>query len=110
MKQELDLREDEAFEHVVPLPAAAVDVLRSVRPFSSSKGPIFPAGETCWPRCRKYAVGYLYNREGRKNRHVPHGWRSSFSTVMNGRIECLFPGAERLLVDRLVVDRILLVR
>jgi hypothetical protein len=35
MKQELDLREDEAFEHVVPLATAAVETLRAVRPFSS---------------------------------------------------------------------------
>lgn len=107
MKQELDLREDEAFEHVVPLPKPAVEVLRSVRPFSSQKGPIFPGGRDMLSPLSENAVGYLYNREGWKNRHVPHGWRSSFSTVMNGRIERLFPGAERLLVDRLVIDLML---
>lgn len=107
MKQELDLREDEAFEHVVPLPAAAVEVLRVVRPFSSQRGPIFPGGRDMLAPLSENAVGYLYNREGWKNRHVPHGWRSSFSTVMNGRIERLFPGAERLLVDRMVIDLML---
>ena len=107
MKQELDLREDEAFEHVVPLPAAAVEVLRVVRPFSSPKGPIFPGGRDMLAPLSENAVGYLYNREGWKNRHVPHGWRSSFSTVMNGRIERLYPGAERLLIDRLVIDLML---
>jgi len=30
------------------------------------------------------AIGYLYNRVGYHGRHVPHGWRSSFSTTMNG--------------------------
>ena len=107
MKQELDLREDEAFEHVVPLSAAAVEVLRAVRPFSNRRGPIFPGGRDMLSPLSENAVGYLYNREGFKNRHVPHGWRSSFSTVMNGRIERLFPGAERLLVDRLVIDLML---
>lgn len=107
MKQELDLREDEAFEHVVPLPAAAVAVLRVVRPFSNPNGPIFPGGRDMLSPLSENAVGYLYNREGWKNRHVPHGWRSSFSTVMNGRIERLFPGAERLLVDRMVIDLML---
>ena len=107
MMQELDLREDEAFEHVVPLSAAGVAVLRVVRPFSCPKGPIFPGGRDMLAPLSENAVGYLYNREGWKNRHVPHGWRSSFSTVMNGRIERLFPGAERLLVDRLVIDLML---
>lgn len=107
MKQELDLREDDAFEHIVPLSAAAVEVLRAVRPFSSLKGPIFPGGRDMLAPLSVNAIGYLYNREGWKKRHVPHGWRSSFSTVMNGRMERLFPGAERLLIDRLVIDLML---
>lgn len=107
MKQELDLREDEAFDHVVPLSAAAVEVLRAVRPFSSQKGPIFPGGRDMLSPLSENAVGYLYNREGWKGRHVPHGWRSSFSTVMNGRVERSIPGAERVLIDRLIIDLML---
>jgi integrase len=107
MKQELALREDEAFEHLVPLSAESVEVLRAVRPFSSSRGPIFPGGRDMFTPLSENAVGYLYNREGWKGRHVPHGWRSSFSTVMNSRIERRYPGAERLLVDRLVIDLML---
>jgi hypothetical protein len=30
-------------------------------------------------------IGYMYNQNGYKGRHVPHGWRSSFSTIMNER-------------------------
>ena len=107
MKQELDLREDEAFEHVVPLAGAAVDSLRVARQFSRGDGFIFPGGRDTSVPLSENAVGYLYNREGFKGRHVPHGWRSSFSTVMNGRMERLFPGAERLLIDRLVIDLML---
>jgi hypothetical protein len=29
------------------------------------------------------AIGYFYNREGYRGRHVPQGWRSSFSTLMS---------------------------
>lgn len=107
MKQELDLRENESFDHEVPLSAAAVDVLRLVRAFSSPKGPIFPGGRDILSPLSENAVGYLYNREGWKNRHVPHGWRSSFSTIMNARIERSMPGAERLLIDRLIIDLML---
>lgn len=107
MKQELDLREDDAFDHKVPLSAAAVQVLHVARPFSSLRGPVFPGGRDMLAPLSENAVGYLYNREGWKNRHVPHGWRSSFSTVMNGRIERQFPGAERLLIDRLIIDLML---
>ena len=107
MKQELELRENKAFDHEVPLSAAAVEVLRVVRAFSSQKGPIFPGGRDMLSPLSENAVGYLYNREGWKHRHVPHGWRSSFSTVMNGRVERKYPGAERLLIDRLIIDLML---
>jgi integrase len=107
MKQELDLREDEAFEHIVPLAAGSVEVLRAVRPFSSSAGPIFPGGRDIEAPLSENALGYLYNREGWKRRHVPHGWRSSFSTIMNSRLERLSPGSAVLLVDRLVIDLML---
>ena len=107
MKQELDLREDKAFDHEVPLSAAAVEVLRTMRPFSSQKGPIFPGARDMLEPLSENAVGYLYNREGWRDRHVPHGWRSSFSTIMNSRIERSLPGAERLLVDRLIIDLML---
>lgn len=107
MKQELDLREDEGFEHHVPLARAAVDVLHAIRPLTGRGTLIFAsAGDSRRP-ISENAVGYLYNREGWKGRHVPHGWRSSFSTIMNGRLERLFPGADRLLIDRLVIDLML---
>src|SRR3546814_574532 len=33
------------------------------------------------------AIGYLYNRVGFHGRHVPHGWRAAFSTIMNEKAE-----------------------
>lgn len=107
MKLELGLREDDAFEHEVPLARAAVDVLRAIRPLTG-RGPLpfCMAGRRSEP-ISENAIGYLYNREGWKGRHVPHGWRSSFSTIMNGRAERLYPGADRLLIDRLIIDLML---
>lgn len=53
------------------------------------------------------AIGYLYNREGYKGRHVPHGWRSSFSTIMNELTERQVADDRRLLGDRLIIDLML---
>lgn len=107
MKLELDLREDEAFEHVVPLSPAAVETLRAVRPLTG-RGPLaFPNTRDAHTGLSLNSIGYLYNREGWKGRHVPHGWRSSFSTIMNGRAERLYPGADRLVIDRLIIDLML---
>ena len=107
MKQELDLREDEAFEHEVPLAPEAVEVLGAARSLSGRYDLIFPGGRDAREPLSENAVGYLYNREGWKGRHVPHGWRSSFSTIMNGRAERLYSGADRLVIDRLIIDLML---
>jgi integrase len=43
------------------------------------------------------AIGYLLHRAGYHRRHVPHGWRATFSTLMN----------ERHRADRQVIDLML---
>lgn len=49
-------------------------------------------GQLLFPNMRRHqvpmsenALGYLLNRAGYHQRHVPHGWRATFSTVMNER-------------------------
>lgn len=53
------------------------------------------------------AIGHLYNRERWKGLHVPHGRRSSFSTVMNALAERQHPGTDGLEMDRLIIDMML---
>lgn len=43
------------------------------------------------------AIGYLLNRAGYAGRHVPHGFRASFSSIMN----------ERCPDDRQIIDQML---
>lgn len=83
MKQELDLREDESFDHPVPLVPAAVDVLREAWKFSAGSDFVFPGSHSIHKPMSENALSYLYLREGLRRRQVPHGWRSSFSTIMN---------------------------
>lgn len=90
---------DPAAAHLVPLSAQAVEVLRAARatggeyalsgcnyafPGRGERGPI---GEA--------AIGDLYRRAGYGARHVPHGWRATFSTILNER----YP-EDRALIDR----------
>lgn len=53
------------------------------------------------------AIGYLYNREGYKDRHCPHGWRSAFSTIENERIAEGLKTDEAKAFNRLVIDLML---
>jgi integrase len=107
IKQELHLRSDEAFEHKVPLSTQAVETLRAVRLLTGRAPYVFPNARSGTAPMTENAIGYLYNREGYKGRHVPHGWRSSFSTIMNEQAERELGTDLRLLADRLIIDLML---
>ena len=84
-------------EHLVPLSRQAVAVLEEVRPFSGRFGLVFPSIRSARRPLSENALGYLLNRAGYHGRHVPHGWRAAFSSVMN----------ERHRADRHVIDLML---
>lgn len=115
IKQELHLRADESFDHPVPLSRQAVETLRAVRRLTGRAPFVFPGARSSHKAMSENAIGYLYNREHLrrsqtecdKDRHVPHGWRSSFSTIMNEQIEREAGQDIRLHGDRLVIDLML---
>lgn len=72
-------------EHLVPLSRQAVDLLEVLRRVSG-RGPLaFPNARWAHKPMSENALGYLLNRAGYASRHCPHGWRATFSTVMNER-------------------------
>ena len=97
MKMKLANKADVARDHLVPLSAqaiAAIDVLRTI----TGRGPLaFPNARHSHKPMSENAMGYLLNRAGYHSKHVPHGWRSTFSSVMNER----YPG------DRAIIDLML---
>lgn len=86
-------KKDEArFAHLVPLSAAAVAVLELAATKNGYNTRSTPAGALVFPG-RGYetpigerAIGALYARAGYAGRHVPHGWRASFSTILNEQL------------------------
>ncbi len=87
MKGKLDRKDEEGGDHLVPLSRQAVDVL-TVAKRLSGRGPLaFPNARHSHKPMSENAIGYLLNRAGYHNRHVPHGWRSTFSTNMNERFK-----------------------
>jgi integrase len=96
MKLKLSHKSDEARDHLVPLSKQAfvIAVLRTI----TGDGPLaFPNTRHAHKPLSENAIGYLLNRAGYHSRHVPHGWRSTFSTVMN----------EKFPADRAVIDLML---
>ena len=81
-------------DHVVPLSRQAVAVLRAARAASGGAGLVFPGRRQTSPLAEA-AIGGLYDRAGFAGRHVPHGWRATFATILNER----FP-TEHVAIDR----------
>lgn len=76
---------EEAFQHVAPLPPQAVATLRALHRLTGRfPFPFHSAWSTHKPMSTS-TLGVLYNRVGYRGRHVPHGWRTSWSTIMNER-------------------------
>ncbi len=86
-------KSDEIYDHIVPLSATAVQLLRAVAEtarengYDTRSGLVFPINVG--------AIGALYDRAGFRGRHVPHGWRATFSTILNERLP-----EERATIDR----------
>lgn len=85
---------DAAHDHVVPLSPAAVAVLRAAlimhqdaqimhRGDADSTGGLVFRGAGRTSPLGEAAIGALYARTSFAGRHVPHGWRATFSTIMN---------------------------
>jgi integrase len=99
MELSLDRKDEAAFDHCIPLAPEAVEVLRTVRALSGRGNLVFPGQRHAHIPLSKNAIGYLYNRAGWHRRHVPHGWRAAFSTIMNERAKAAGTGDDRAVID-----------
>ncbi len=93
-------KEDKNKDFPVPLARQTLELIEVLREetgkakflFPNMRSPLRPASEN--------AMNYLLNRAGYHGRHVPHGFRATFSTVMNER----FP-AERQTIDLMLAHK-----
>lgn len=99
MKLVLDRKDDASYEHIVPLSRQAVEALHAIRPLTGRYKLIFPSERHSHRPMSENAIGYLYNRCGYHGRHVPHGWRAAFSTIMNEQAERLGKAGDRAIID-----------
>ncbi|RZM34385.1 MAG: DUF4102 domain-containing protein [Sphingomonas sp.] len=97
MKLKAAKKLDAKNDHLVPLSRQAVALLREIRADmhhggenmhrddANMHGLIFDRSAGAGKPIGEKSIGALYDRAGFEGRHVPHGWRASFSTVMNER-------------------------
>lgn len=101
MKLSKDRKGNAAFDFVVPLSKQAVATVRAAMRASEHPKLLFP-GSRGTKAISDSTLSQLYLDAGYRDRHVPHGWRASFSTIMNER--AAEEGREG---DRAVIDLML---
>ncbi|GAA0318481.1 tyrosine-type recombinase/integrase [Sphingomonas oligophenolica] len=105
MKLELSDKSEEGFEHVVPLASQAIEVLRSLQRLTGTIALLFPSIRSTRIPMSENAIGYMYFRNGYSGRHVPHGWRATFSTIMNERAVALNRPDDRAIIDAMLAHK-----
>ena len=85
MKLRLERKSDETYGHLVPLSRQAIEAIEVLRVITGESPFVFPNVRGFHRPMSENAMGYMLNRAGYHGRHVPHGWRATFSTIMNER-------------------------
>jgi integrase len=85
MKGDQDRKAEEHGEHIVMLSRQAVDVIRALRPLTGGYKLMFPSERHVHRPISENTLRALLIRAGYYQRHVPHGFRAAFSTIMNER-------------------------
>jgi hypothetical protein len=98
MKLSKERKGDATFDFIVPLSEQAVATVCAAMTASRHPSLLFPG-----PRATKAisdsTLSQLYLDAGYRDRHVPHGWRASFSTIMNERAAQEGREGDRAIID-----------
>jgi integrase len=102
MKLVAERKQDAAFEFIVPLSRQAVEVVKVAIAFAG-KGPlIFRSVRHPRKPISDSTLSKAYREAGFSGVHVPHGWRSTFSTILNE-----LAAVESRVGDRAIIDLML---
>lgn len=103
MKLGLQEKDDEVFDFVVPLARQTVDAFKVARRLSGSSTWIFPGPRFAMRPISDSTLSARYrNLPEFSGRHVPHGWRTTFSTIMNERAAVSDQRGDREIIDMML--------
>lgn len=100
MKLSIAAKQDATKAHHVPVTWQLREIFAALRDLTGSSPYLFPNGYSALRHASENAMSYMLKRALLPHpgiRHVPHGWRATFSTIMN----------ERRPADRGVIDLML---
>ena len=109
MKGDRDRKEEAGGDHLVPLSRQALEILDALREVSGRYDLLFPSERHTHRPISENTLRALLIRAGYYQRHVPHGFRAAFSTIMNERVdrEWRDGGREGVSPDRAIIDLML---
>lgn len=99
MKLVLDQKNDPAFEFIVPLSRQAVETVKVAIAFSRGAPLIFRSVRHPRKPLSDSTLSKAYRDAGFSGVHVPHGWRSTFSTIMNEIAQANDRAGDRAIID-----------
>lgn len=100
MKLEKVLSEDESMEFMVPLSRQAVATVKAAMQFARGRKYLFPSVRHPNRSMSDATLHKAYRTvKGFERRHVPHGWRATFSTIMNQRAADMNRPGDRAIID-----------
>ncbi|WP_225871464.1 tyrosine-type recombinase/integrase [Qipengyuania atrilutea] len=86
-------------DHIVPLTKEAVAVIEAARQLSGELELVFPSDRHPHKPMSENTLRALLIRAGYFQRHVPHGFRAAFSTIMNERAQEANRPGDRQIID-----------
>lgn len=100
MKLSKTRSESSEFEFVLPLSRQSVEVVLQAMELSRGRKYLFASARHSHRPITDNALNAAYRKvRGWEGKHVPHGWRSTFSTIMNERAIMLERPGDRAIID-----------
>lgn len=106
MKLTRNLAEQEAFAFMVPLSRQAAETVRLALQLAGKRKYLFPSHWHSHKPVSENALVDAYRRlPGNRGKHVPHGWRASFATIMNERATDGGRADDRAVIDLMLAHQ-----
>ncbi len=75
-------------DFILPLSKQAIDILKSIEPFSAHKSKyVFPSPTSNLKNINDATINHALKKLGYKDRHCTHGFRSTFSTICHEKLK-----------------------
>lgn len=98
--------EQDAFDFVLPLSRQAAETVRVALDLAGQRKYLFPSHwHSHRPLSENALVKAYLGVPGNRGRHVPHGWRASFSTIMNERAASAGLAGDRAVIDLMLAHQ-----